>query len=401
MSVNCRWSPRWSPKGADVARKNSNGTGTTRYNSDRKRWEGRITVRLDNGKPVRKMATGRTQHVVLAKLDEMRAAEQTVEDAGVRPDATVSTFLRHWIDDVLPLADLAQTTRDQYALIVRTYLSPAIGSIVLADLTVADVRRMLSKLIDTKSQNTVRQVRNVLRRALRTAEVDGLIERNVAALTDGVRVGKVEARAMTPEQARKLVSGAPGEPWGALAVLLVSTGLRRGEALGLAWADLDLDESPPTLTVRRSLKQDAEHRLYLDEPKTSGSRRVIHLTSGVVETLKAHRAKQNAERLEFGTGYGGDWPDLVFRSSVGTPCDPSRARRGILALTEKLTGEAFGPHELRHTAATLLLAAGAPLKVTSELLGHSSIRVTADTYSHVLSPARTEAADLMQEMLNP
>jgi integrase len=241
----------------------------------------------------------------------------------------------------------------------------------------------------------------VLRRALRTAEADGLVNRNVAKIVDGVKVGRSNGRTLTPDEARTLLTAAQGHEYGPLLTVLLSLGLRKGEALGLSWSDLELDGTPPTLTVTKSVKKAANGSLYIDDPKTAGSVRRLHLPAPTVDVLKAHRVEQARQRLEFGPGWGGDWSsyDLVFTSSIGTPMDPDRVNRAIKKLTTEAIGAPASPHVMRHTAASLLLAQNVPLKTVSEMLGHSSIRVTADIYGHLLEPARTEAADAMTEML--
>jgi integrase len=121
----------------------------------------------------------------------------------------------------------------------------------------------------------------------------------------------------------------------------------------------------------------------------------------VVDVLRRHRATQAGERLAFGSGWGGHWTPLalVFTSTIGTPLDPDRVNRKVQTITEAAGLGRWTPHELRHSAASILLATGVPLKVVSEMLGHSSIRVTADVYGHLLGPARQEAADAMASAL--
>ena len=417
-------------------RKNSNGAGSIyRDKTKTGRWVGAITVTDHTGTRKRRKVIGTTQGEVRDRLEALR---RSVDVDPTLPDTvTVARFLKHWSTEVLPLADVSQVTVDGYQRIVRLYITPTIGKVRLDQLTPAHVRKMLATLKQQDlSPNTMRQARSVLRRALRTAEADELVTRNVAAIVDGVKMDAPKGRTLTPDQARKLLTGRPEhhcarlcddqescetckrpkgshtpinacaacdrwEDYGMLLTLLLATGIRKGEALGLGWPSLDLDATPATLTVSRSLKIAADHTTFLDQPKTAGSRRRIHLPGPVVDALRKHGVKQKAERLAFGPDWGGDWAaeNLVFTSSVGSPLDPHRASRAVKAITTDALGESWTPHEMRHSAASLMLAQGVPLKTVSETLGHSSIRVTADVYGHLLEPAKTEAADAMDRVL--
>jgi integrase len=177
----------------------------------------------------------------------------------------------------------------------------------------------------------------------------------------------------------------------------LALGLRLGELLALAWGDVDLEGTPPRLTVRRSLKRIPGLGLVVDEPKTRGSRRTLHLPAPVVASLRAHRRRQLAERL----AAGDLWEplplelDLVFRTEAGTALDPRNVRRAIGDLTDAAGLGRWSPHELRHSAASLLIAQGVRLELISEMLGHSSIRVTKDVYGHLVDELRGEAAAAM------
>lgn len=375
--------------------KRANGQGSLRYDRDRKRYELRVTI---DGH--RRKVTGRTQQEVIERADALRRNAEL--GPGLPAEVTVSRFLGHWISEVLPLTDLAQTTREQYARIVHLYIIPTIGRKRLDLLAPADVRSMLRRLADQGlSPATIRQARSVLSRALRTAEIDGLVARNAARLVDGVRQSNREGRTLTPDEARTLLNAAQGHEYEALVNVLLSLGLRKGEALGLSWNDVDLDAQPAKLTVRRALKRDERDRTYLDTPKTSRSRRTIHLPRPLVDVLRAHKARQAEQRLAFGAGWGGRWADenLVFTNSVGGALDPNRVNRQVQQLARDAGLGKWTPHELRHSAASLLIAQGVPLKTISDMLGHSSIRVTADVYGHLLSDARTEAATAMENVL--
>jgi integrase len=221
-----------------------------------------------------------------------------------------------------------------------------------------------------RSPNTRRLARSVLRRALRWAEAEGIVSRNVAAIAHGVRIGAAEGRTLTPDEGRHLLASLDGDRLEAAFTVALSLGLRRGELLGLAWGDIDLDAKPGRLTVRRALKR-LPTGLALEDTKTRGSRRTVHLPGPVV----------------------------VFRTPFGTAIDPDNFRNRCYLVTEAAGLGRWSPHELRHSAASLLLAQGVPLKVVSETLGHASIRITADVYGHLLEPAKTEAAEAMTRSL--
>jgi integrase len=180
----------------------------------------------------------------------------------------------------------------------------------------------------------------------------------------------------------------------ALYALMLSTGLRRGEALGLKWEDVDLNSG--VILVRRQLKRE-QGRLLTSDTKTAKSRRAVHLPAPMIATLKAHRARQSADHLKIGNA----WSDSghVFTTTIGTPIDPRNVYREFQKICEQAGLGKWHPHELRHSAASLMLAQGVKLQVVSEVLGHASIRMTADVYGHILAPDRQSAADAMSSTL--
>ncbi len=381
--------------------------GSGHYNEARKRWEGRVTVGIDeHGHQIRKKATGRTKAEMQARLRELADAHDEGREAA-RRDLTVAAFLEMWLADVLP-GSVAKGTETNYRDVVNYYVRPALGRKHLRTLQARDVTKMLRDMAAAgKSPNTQRLARSVLRRALRWAEVEGMVARNVAALADGVKLGGEEGEGLTAEQARKFLAhlrsvdnGAGHRVAGAYTVAL-ALGLRRGELLGLSWSDVDLEATPPRLTVRRALKRHDDAGLVLEEPKTRQSRRTIHLPAPVVADLRRHRTRQAEERLKAGELWE-PLPlgaDLVFRTETGTAVDPDNFRNVTYKLTEAAGIGRWSPHQLRHSSASLLLAQRVPLKVISEVLGHSSIRVTADVYGHLLDDAKSEAATAMESAL--
>jgi integrase len=381
--------------------KRGNGEGTIRFDAQRKRWEGRATIAVDRqGQPVRRKVTGKTRAEVVARL---RALSDAVDQgrSPVRRDFTVARFLDSWIAEIVP-GSVHEATRANYEHIIGLYLVPAIGRRRLGELSPRDVTKMLLDMeARGLSPNTRRLARSVLRRALRYAEAEGIVARNVAAIADGVKLGDQGGRTLTPTDARALLAQVRGHRLEAAFTVALSLGLRRGELLGLAWDDIDLEATPGRLTVRRSLKRISGRGLVLDTTKTRQSRRTVHLPATVTQSLRAHRRRQAEERLLAGPEWETEplGEDLVFRSVVGTAIDPANFLHTVYSATTAAGLGRWTPHELRHTAASLLLAQGVPLKVISDTLGHSSIRVTADIYAHLMEPAKDEAAVAMEAAL--
>lgn len=382
------------------------GEGTIHHNLTRDRWEARFEAGTDpEGKRIRRKVTARTRKEVVARLDELRQAD--IEGRTLaRRDLTVARFLDDWLTDVLP-GSVSASTAANYRTVVALYIRPHLGRKRLRTLQARDVTRMLRDLEAAGlAPNTRRLARSVLRRALRWAEAEGVVARNVAALADGVAVGTPEGRTFTVDQARAFLTHLEGHRLEAAFTVALALGLRRGELLGLAWSDIDLDATPPRLTVARSLKRlrpsgEAASQLVLDDTKTRQSRRTVHLPGPAASALRAHRRRQVGERLAAGDLWT-EHPlgaDLVFRTEAGTAIDPDNFRNITYRVTIAAGVGRWSPHALRHSAASLLIAQGVPLKLVSETLGHSSIRVTADVYTHLMEPARTEVADAMTAAL--
>ena len=380
--------------------KGSRGEVTIRYNDDRGRWETRVTVGYDptSGRQRRRLIVGRTKGHV---RDQLRQIQRSLDDGiDVTNDKrTVAAFMADWLADVLP-GTVSDGTVDNYTSVTDHYIVPAIGSIRLKALKPSDVQSMLTGMADRGlSGNTQRLARSILRRALRLAERDGIVPRNVASLVDGPRLNTPMGRTMTPEQARAVLAGSADHRLGAAWAVMLTTGLRRGELLGLGWDDVDTEAR--TITVHRNLTRRTGVGLVVSTPKTKTSARVVHLPDAAVVALRAHRKRMATERLALGSA----WPDaplgvdFVFRSPVGTPVDPANFTKATYAMTTELLGDRWSPHEFRDTAASLLFAQAVPLKTVSEVLGHSSISVTADVYTHLLDGAGRSAADAMNSVV--
>ena len=382
-----------------MTNKRSNGEGTIYKNKTRNRFEGQVSVGLSaGGKSVRRKVTGRTRAEVAKKMSEVR--ERCSHGPGLPSDVTVGDWLSYWLFSVLPSANIATATRESYEGLCAWYLVPRLGRTRLVKLTPADVRSMLVAMgVDGYSPNTQRLARATLRRALRVAEAEGYVSRNVASLTDGVKLNSEKGRSMTPADVKLLLSSVAGDRIEPALHVLLATGLRRSEVLGLCWSDIDLSVSPATIQVSHALKRE-KSGLVFGEPKTKRTKRVLYIPQETARILKEHRVSQARERLGFGAGWGGEWfaQDFVFTTPIGTPVDPRNFARVLTQASESAGLGSWSPHEFRHTAASLMIAGDVPLKQVSEALGHSSISVTADVYGHLLAPS-TATADAMAQVM--
>ena len=379
------------------------GRGEDSIYQDGDRWRGAASFGYGpDGRRVRKKVSGATKGEVMRKLRQLRA-EMDVSQSVPDDRLTVAAFLDRWITRSLP-GQVGEKTLDSYADTVRLHLVPALGRKVLRRLTVADVDEFLSwKRGNGYSENSVRIFRAVLRRALRQAEREGLVVRNVAALSAAPRVRGDEGRALSVDQARILLAAVRDTRHEALLTVMLAFGLRRGEALGLHWSALSWEAE--TLKVTHGVKRirvrgtdsQLRTRLVIGELKTSRSRRTLFLTPQMVEMLRRHRARQAAERMAVGEA----WEDhgLIFPSEVGTPLDPDNVSHLFSRICRRAGLGHWHLHELRHSGASLMLAQGTDLYVVSEVLGHSSVAITKDVYGHLVEGQKRAAAELMSAQL--
>lgn len=371
-----------------------NGEGSIYQRSTDNRWLGAVTLGYNaNGHQLRKIVSAKTRGEVVQK---MRDLQRQIDDGLPAPDntLTVAQLLTRWHDDVLR-HQVAPNAASNYKGIADNHIVPTLGRKKIVNLTPSEVDRLLSEKLDSGlSPSTVRRIRAVLSQALTQGIRWGLVVRNVASLSHSPKVPRKEGRTLTPDQARQLLETLKGHRNEALYALMLSTGLRRGEALGLQWKDLDCDAG--VLLVRRQLKRE-EGVLVTSNTKTSKSRRSVNLPSPLIATLKAHKARQAEDRLVLESAWQNS--GYIFATSIGTPIEPRNLNREFRTICREAGLGDWHPHELRHSAASLMLAQGVKLQVVSDVLGHSSIRTTADVYGHILAPDRQAAADAMSNVL--
>ncbi len=372
--------------------KRGNGEGTI---SRRKSggWMGQYVVHTAEGRK-RKTIYGKTRKEVAGKL----AKAISDREGGLAFDAgnlTVGEYLDRWLKDSV-CGSVREGTARRYEELSRLHIKPALGRTKLTKLAPGHVRALYGEKLDAGlSARTVNYVHRTLFKALKQATADGLVPRNVASLVKAPRPAKREIRPLDRDQARALLEAARGDRLEALYVLAITAGLRQGELLGLKWEDVDL--STGTLSVRRSLAW-ARKKAVFNQPK-NGKGRSVKLTGAAVEALKRHKAAQNGERLRL----GGLWEDngLVFPGEHGQPMRAYSLTVGSYARLLERTGlpEKTRFHDLRHTCATLLLLEGVHPKFVQELLGHTTISITLDTYSHVLPSMSDQTAVAMERAL--
>jgi len=309
---------------------------------------------------------------------------------------TLADYLQRWLKDYA-WPNLAPRTAEGYETIIRRHLAPKLGNILLTQLKPSDIQKYYSEMLSTGrcdskgslSPVTVRQHHMALHRALHMAVKWGLISRNPADAIDPPRCQRPEMHIMNEGDIHAFLEAAKSTPYYALFYLALFTGMRRSELLALRWEDLDLIMGQ--ISVNRSLHHLRDKSLVFRTPKTAKGRRTIALPPSAILVLEEHREKQVAIRLILGTRL--EDGDLVFSRPDGQPLLPDTVSHAWtkLALRTGLTGVRL--HDARHSHASLMLKQGIHPKIVQERLGHASIQVTLDTYSHV-APGLQEAAAL-------
>jgi integrase len=330
----------------------------------------------------------------------MLAAAMRDRDVGlpvVGERQTVAHYLTQWLQDIQPT--MRPRSWGRYEESVRLHILPTLGSTILARLSAQQLSSLYgAKLAHGLAPATVARLHAVVRRALGEATRLGLVQRNVATLVSAPRPAHPEMQVLSAEQARTLLSAIAGDPLEALYVLAITTGMRRGELLALHWADVDVEAG--SLQVRYTVQHVKGGAYTFSQPKTLRSRRKIALSQTAIEALRAHRERQQAEREALGPAWHDE--DLVFTTPIGSAVRGNHLlQRHFAPLLCKAGLPAIRFHDLRHTAATLLLLQGVHPKVVSEMLGHSTVSMTLDTYSHVLPDMQRDATAAFDRLFHP
>jgi integrase len=311
---------------------------------------------------------------------------------------TVGEYLDRFLEDVQGGSVRESTySRDKYLL--ANHVKPALGRVKLRNLSAMHLQRLYRDKLDAAlSPATVQKVHHVIHKALSQAVRWDLIARNPADAVQAPTPSTEEMRPLSADEARRLLDAANGDRLEALYVLTVHTGMRRGNLLGLRWSDVDLEGG--TVSVRRTLtRTDNGKGVALGDPKTKRSRRTVRLTRGSAEALRRHLERQLRQIEEVGDHYRDE--GLVFATEAGTPINPSNLRQRSFAPLLKRAGlPHIRFHDLRHTCATLLLSRNVHPKYVQELLDHTSVAITLDTYSHTVPGMGDQTAAAMEDALS-
>lgn len=378
-----------------------NGEGTV-YQRQDGRWEGAAYVLTAAGTRLRRSVYGKTREEAHRRLVAViRQSQQGVPVATTTQ--SVEQYLLYWLEHVARY-DVRPLTYRSYEMYVRRHLIPGLGRKRLSRLSGQDVRLFLNSKRASRSSSsasrgrelsprTIFHLHAVLRNALEHAVREDLLVRNVAKQVQVSAGHREDSEPLSVEEARLLLKQAREDRLFALYSVALSLGLRRAEALGLRWADVDLDLG--VLRVRQTLQRHGG-QLHLAPPKTARSRRSLPLPPACAVALRDHGERQAVERA----AAGDRWQEtgLVFTTTLGSPIEPNDFSKAFARLCATAGLRHVRLHDLRHTCASLLLAQGVPPRVVMEVLGHSSLDVTMNIYGHVMLDAQRDALRGMDDL---
>ena len=364
-----------------MTKRRAHGEGTIFQLSSGK-WQADISLGYKpDGKRNRKSLYGKTQKEVRQKLDALK--QQLSQGTFSSSKLTVADYLEQWIKE--KARQVKPRTEELYRHCINAHIVPRIGNKQLSKLTPLDVQRMVGSVADEVGVSSANKSRTVLYSAMRQALRWQLVIHNPVEAVDTLKEKKRDMLLWTPQEAVRFLEAARAHRLYALFYLAMTTGMRRGELLGLMWSDLKGD----MLNVRRSLTL-VSGKPTVSTPKTYKATRWVALSPDVMDTLEAHRTRQLAES----TFLGDVWQksDLMFTSEVGTPFNPHNVARLRKQLFDKAKVPHVRLHDLRHLHASLAIKGGMDPKMLADRLGHAKASFTMDVYAHLFDEQRANSA---------
>jgi integrase len=374
---------------AQVA-KRGHGEGSIYRDKDGS-WRAALTLGPEQGGG-RNYFRGATRQEVQRKL----AVAKRAQDEGLpqlEGRQTVEQYLTSWLFEIKPTIDYGTWRRHEE--FTRLHIVPFMGPMRMAQVTPQQVQALYAnRLAAGLSSTTVHHIHRTLHKAFKDAERLRIVARNVTKLVNVPRMAETEIHPLSAEEARQLLAITRGERLFALYALALSSGMRESELLGLQWSEVDFDRN--LVRVRWQLQREDGHWVW-KPPKTRRSRRQISLAVAAMQVLRSHRDARDKERATLGPLW--EEHELVFCTRHGRPLSARNVLRRYKELLKKGDLPDIRFHDLRHTAATLLLAGKVNPKVVSEMLGHASVAITLDIYSHVLPDMQQDAAVTLERIL--
>lgn len=361
------------------------GEGNIRQRKDGT-WEARYSLGVDaDGKRIRKSIYGKTRNEVSKKLNQV--LNQVNTNTHIEPSKiTVKDWIYIWLRDYKKTS-VSATTYNSYKRQLELYIIPHLGHICLKNLRPEQVQSTFNKMKDLSDRN-IKYTRTVFNMCMKRAKINKLIYDNPCEYID-LPKGKPpqKKKVFTETEQIKFLNAIDGHMYEVAFLVLISTGMRVGELLGLTWDNIDFDEY--TITIDKALSR-AKGELFT-EPKTDTSYRVIPVLPVIMDRIRKHKVEQNKIKLQVGKDYNPH--NLVFTNSFGAPVAFRTFSRSLERVLKDNDLPILSPHELRHTFATRGLEAGMDMKELQELLGHSSMKLTSDLYTHVLIKQKRKAID--------
>lgn len=370
-----------------MAKRRANQEGTV-YQRDNGSWLAQVSIQ---GRRLSKSFSTQKEGRAWIKT-KLAQIENGLSISGAK--ITLGEYLHYWLENYKEA--IRPKTWQQYEGIARNHLIPHLGKVRLGDLQPDHIHRFYNTMVrNGHSLRTMQLIHSVIRRALVIAMREGFIGRNPVQIVQPPRYVKEEMQVLTDTQARQLLIAAQGMRNEALYHLAVTTGMRQGELLGLKWTDIDW--AGCTIQIQRQLQRITGEGNIFVQPKTRAGYRLIQFGKETLRQLSTHRKLQDVERQKK------TWQEqgLIFPSTTGTPLDNRNLSREFKGLLKFAQLPEIRFHDLRHTAATLMLLNGIPLLVVSRRLGHAKPSVTLDVYGHYLPGMQNQAAAIMDELVTP
>ncbi len=362
---------------------------------------GQISAGTDQeGKRRRYSFTGKTAEEVIDKMARAKYEMRT----GIHIEPTtlsVGKWLKIWVD-VYAKPNVRPATYDLYRLMIDNHLAPGLGDIPLQKLQASEIQAFYNQKAKEYSTSTVRHMHVVLSQAMDQARKEHKLMASPVTATRPPRVTRPEAKYFTSSQIDQLMKSIEGDRWHTMILFTLGTGMRRGEVCALKWENVDLEKGivyvkESARRVRNHTRRGPKTKIIISPPKTDKGKRAVPLPSQILAALKKHKAKQAEEKLKIGEYYKDQ--GFVFAWEDGRIVDPDYLTKYFRKVIKKCGFEGISLHSLRHSYASALLKMGESPKTVQEILGHSTIMITLDTYSHIAPEMKEQAAQKMDEFL--